>query len=68
MAGADIRLPTFNGNESKDPEQHWFLCEVFWMVRQVYNADIKKAHMVTTLRGSALDWLMKFSFVPAGNP
>ena len=27
MAGADIRLPTFNGNGAKDPEKNWFLCE-----------------------------------------
>ena len=43
MAGTYVRLPTFNGIGTKDPEKHWFLCEAIWMVRLVHNADIKKA-------------------------
>ena len=27
MVGTDVRLPTFNGNGTEDPKQHWFLCE-----------------------------------------
>ena len=49
MDGVDIRLPTFNGNGTKDPEQHWVLCEAVWMVRLVHNADIKKAQMNITI-------------------
>ena len=68
MVGTDVRLPTFNGNGTKDPEQHWFLCEAIWMVRLVHNSDIKKGQMITTLRGCALDWFMKFYVIPAGTP
>ena len=55
MAGHDIRLPTFNGNGPEDPEQHWFICEAVWMVCLVQNVDLKKAQMITTLRGRVLD-------------
>ena len=55
MAAIDVRLPTFNGNGTEYPEQHWFLCEVVWMVCSVHNVDIKKAQTITTLRGCALD-------------
>ena len=55
MAGHDIHLPRVNGNGVEDPEQHWFLCESFWMVRLVHNAYLKKAQMITNLRGHALD-------------
>ena len=66
MARDDIKLPIFNGNELEDPEQHWFLCEVVWIVRQIQDENIKKAQMIMTLRGRVLDWYMKFSIVPAG--
>ena len=68
MVGHDIRLPTFNGNGVEDLEQHWFLCEVVWMVRLVHNVDLENAQMITTLRGCALDWFMKFCAVPPGTP
>ena len=68
MVGEDIRLPTFNGNGVEDPDQHWFLCEVVWMVRQVHSMDLNKAQMITNLRGCALDWFMKFCVVPPGTP
>ena len=68
MVGADIRLLTFNGNGAEDPEQHWFLYEAMWMVHLVHNADLKKAHMITTLRGHALDWFINFYVVPLGVP
>ena len=66
MAGADIKLPIFNGNGLEDPKQHWFLCEVLWAMGQIQDENIKKAHMITTLRGHALAWYMKFSIVPVG--
>ena len=68
MMGTDLRLPTFNGNGTEDPEKHWFLCEVLWMVCLVHNADIKKAQIIMTLRGHALDWFMKFCAASAGTP
>ena len=27
MATTYVRLPTFNGNGTEGPKQHWFLCE-----------------------------------------
>ena len=60
----DVLLATFDGNGTKDPEQHWFLCEAIWMVCLVHNADIKKAQMITTLRGHVLDQFMKFCAAP----
>ena len=38
------------------------------MVRLVHNVDIKKAHIIITLRGHALDWFMKFSAAPIKTP
>ena len=35
-------------------------------MRQIHDENIKKAQMITTLRGHALDWYMKFSIVPVG--
>ena len=68
MAVTDVRLPTFNGNGMEDPKQHWFLYEAIWMVCLFHGADVKKAQMITTLRGRALDWFMKFCAAPAGTP
>ena len=68
MAATDVRLPTFNGNGMEDPKQHWFLCDVVWMVRLVHSADIKKVQMITNLSGCALDWFMKFCIVPVETP
>ena len=59
MARTDIRLLTFNGNGTEDPEQHWFLYEFVWMVKIGHNVDIKKAQMIINLRGHVLDWFMK---------
>ena len=68
MAVTDVQLPTFNGNGTEDPEQHWFLCEAIWMVCLVHNADIKKAQMITNLRDHALDWFKKFCAAPIETP
>ena len=54
MAAIEVRLPTFNGNGMKYPEQHWFLCEAVWMVCLVHSANIKKGQMITNLRGHTL--------------
>ena len=66
MAGTDIKLSIFNGNGLEVPKKHWFLCEVVWTVREVQDEKIKKAQMITTLRGHALDQYMIFSIVPVG--
>ena len=67
MAGEDIRLPTFNGNGVEDLEKHRFLCEAVWTIHQVQNEDIRKAQMIMTLQGRALDWFMNFFIVPQGD-
>ena len=39
----DMKLPVFRGTGLEDPEQHWFLCEAMWHVKQVVDDDIKMA-------------------------
>jgi len=60
-----MKLPLFHGNGSEDPQQHWFLCEAMWRVKQITNACMKVAQVVTTFRDRALNWFMKF---PGGQP
>ena len=57
----DIKLPIFRGTGLEDLEQHWFLCEAVWNVKQVQNNDIKMAQLTTTFRDRALNWFMKYS-------
>ena len=33
--GDDMKLPTFRGTRAEDPEQHWFLCEAVWTIKQI---------------------------------
>jgi hypothetical protein len=37
----EMRLPTFIGDGSEDPDQHWFLCEVVWSIKNVINEAVK---------------------------
>jgi hypothetical protein len=37
----EMRLPTFRGDGSKYPDQHWFLCEVVWSIKQVNDEAVK---------------------------
>ena len=59
--GDDIKLPIFRGTGAEDPDQHFFLCEAIWNIKQVQNDDIKRAQLTTTFRNRALTWFMKFS-------
>ena len=59
--GDDIKLPIFQGTGAEDLDQHFFLCEAVWNIKQVQNDDIKKAQLTTTFRDRALTWFMKFS-------
>ena len=59
--GDDIKLPIFRGTGAKDLDQHLFICEAVWNIKQVQNDDIKKAQLTTTFRDRALTWFMKFS-------
>ena len=66
MAGDEKKLPLFHGNGTDDPEQHQFLCEAVWTIRQTIDDDVKKGQLVTTLWGRVLDWYMKFIQFPTG--
>jgi hypothetical protein len=46
----EMRLPTFKGDGSEDPEQHWFLCEVVWSIKNIIDEAVKGAQFSTTLR------------------
>jgi hypothetical protein len=59
----EMRLPVFRGDGSEDPDQHWFLCEVVWKIKQVTDEVVKRDQFSTTLRDNALSWYMKFSSV-----
>ena len=48
--GDDMKLPTFKGTGVEDPEQHWFLCEAMWTIKQIHDDNIKLVQLVTTLR------------------
>ena len=63
MARDEMKLPIFNGNGTDDPEQYWFLWEAIWTARQTINDDVKKCQLATTLRGRALEWFMRFTWV-----
>ena len=67
MVGDDMKLSIFHGNGSEDPEQHRFLFEVIWTVNQVQDDNVKRAQLIMTFQGHALDWIMKFSIVSAGS-
>lgn len=59
--GYDMKLPVFKGTRLEDLEQHWFLCELVWNVKQVIDDDIKMAQLTTTFRDRALNQFMKYS-------
>jgi hypothetical protein len=56
----EMGLPIFRGDGSKDPDQHWFLCEAVWGIKKVIDEAIKRAQFSTILRDCALSWYMKF--------
>jgi hypothetical protein len=59
--GDDMKLPIFKGTRLEDLEQHWFLCDAMWSVKQVVDDAIKMAKLTTTFRDRALKWFMKYS-------
>ena len=56
----EMRLPIFRGDRFGDPDQHWFLCEAVWSIKQVNDEFFKRDWFSTTLRDCALSWYMKF--------
>ena len=61
--GDDMKLPVFKGIGLEDLEQHWFLCDDVWSVKQVVDDAIKMAQLTTTFNDRALNWFMKYSNV-----
>ena len=39
--GDDMKLPTFKGIGGEDLEQHWFLCEGVWTIKQILDDNVK---------------------------
>ena len=68
MVKDDLKFPIFNGNGLEDPEKHLFLCDIVKTMWQVQDDVVKRAQMITTFRGHALDWYMKFFVVQVGTP
>ena len=58
--GDDIKLPIFRGTGAEDPDQHFFLFEAVWNIKQVHSDDNMRAQLTTTFRDKALTWFMKF--------
>jgi hypothetical protein len=55
----EMRLPIFRGDGFEDPDQHRFLCEVVWNIKNVTDEAIKITQFSTNLRDHALSWYMK---------
>jgi hypothetical protein len=55
----EMRLPIFRGDGSEDPDQHCFLCEAVWNIKNFANKVVKRTQFSTTLRDRALSWYMK---------
>jgi hypothetical protein len=56
----EMRLPIFRGDGSKEHDQHWFLCESVWSIKQVNGEAVKRDQFSIALRDRALSWYMKF--------
>ena len=65
--GDDIKLPIFWGTGAEDPEQHFFICEAVWNIKQVQNDDIKRTQLTKTFRNRALTWFINL-FASAQQP
>ena len=55
----EMRLPIFRGDGSEDPDQHQFLCEAIWNIKNITDEAVKRNLFSTTLRDHALSWYMK---------
>jgi hypothetical protein len=51
-----MRLPTFRGDGSEYLDQHWFLCQVVWSIKNITDEVFKQAQLSATLRDRALSW------------
>jgi hypothetical protein len=50
----EMRISIFRGDGSEDPDQHWFLCEAAWNIKNVTDEAVKITQFSTTLRDRAL--------------
>jgi hypothetical protein len=55
----EMRLPIFKGDGSEDPDQHRFLCEAIWNIKNIVDEAVKRNQFSTTLRDRVLSWYMK---------
>jgi hypothetical protein len=55
----EMRLLIFRGDGSKDPDQHWFLCEAVWNIKNIIDEAVKRTKFSTTLQDRALSLYMK---------
>jgi hypothetical protein len=62
MAGVDptLRMLVFHGAGTEDPEQHLFICETIWTVKNVQDDDVNIVQLEMTFRDRALLWYMKY--------
>jgi hypothetical protein len=62
MAWVDptLRMPLFEGVESKYLEQHLFICDTIWIVKNIQDDDVNIVQLATTFRDRALLWYMKY--------
>jgi hypothetical protein len=55
----EMRLPIFRGCGYEDPDQHWFLCEAIWNIKNFTDEAVKRTQFSTNLRDCTLRWYMK---------
>jgi hypothetical protein len=41
----EMRLPIFRGDGSEDPDQHWFLCEAVWNIKNITDEVLKETSL-----------------------
>jgi hypothetical protein len=55
----EMRLANFRGDGSEDPDQHRFLCEAIWNIKNITDEVVKINQFSTMLRDCTLSWYMK---------
>jgi hypothetical protein len=54
----EMKIPIFRGDGSEYIDQHWFLCEAIWNIKNATDEAVKRTQFSTTLRDHALSWYM----------
>ena len=55
-----LRMPEFQGAGLEDPEQHLFVCNMIWTMKNVQDEATKIVQLDMMFRGHALLWYMKY--------